>query len=151
MQAQFIELCVFSTPEDDQTKVREKLIGLFPFDLDKEKVKLSSVKAEGFSDRCIVIMRVTLTRQRHITQFLKSLVGKMNLEQMELLLRQKETRVDDNLYFYMRFDKPRLIDEDNLWITDEGNCYHVKIALAPFPRKRELAYKILEEILANSS
>lgn len=148
MLAHFIELNVFSTPEDGADKVYGGLLSFLPFDLDKEKIAVKRTNTEGFNDRKIVIMEARLDKQRHIMAFLRNLASRLSPDQKELLSRQKDTRVDDSLYFFMRFDKSRLIDENKLWITDCGNCFHLKIALAPFPRKKELALEIVDRILS---
>jgi RNA binding exosome subunit len=150
MLAHFIELSVFSTPEDDEEQVYRGFLSFLPFDPAKEKVSVKKTHAEGFNDRRIVVYKVTLTKQRHINSFLESLFGRLSAEQRQLLERQKESRLDDNLYFFIRIDKARLIEEGKAWITDCGTCYHIKIALAPFPRKRELALKLVDELLALS-
>jgi RNA binding exosome subunit len=148
MLAHLIELRAFSTLEDDEKKVYGGLLSFLPFDIEKEKVTIKRTNAEGFNDRRIVIMEAILTKQRHITSFLKNISSRLTQDQKELLSRQKESRVDENLYFFIRFDKNKLIEENRLWVTDCGNCYHLKIALAPFPRKKELALDIVDEILA---
>jgi len=107
------------------------------------------LNASGFSDRKIIIMKITLQKQRHITLFLENLTKILNEEQRELLLRQAESRLDKDLYFFLRLDKNRLIDEGKCWLTDEGNCYHIRLALAPFPRKRENALELLNQLFSN--
>lgn len=147
MIAHFIELSVFSTPEDELDKVHKGMLTFLPFDLEKEKINLKQTNAEGFNDRKITILEAVLDKQRHITLFLKNLISRLGPEQKELLERQKESRVDENLYFFLRFDKSRLIEEGKLWLTDCGNCYHLKIGLAPFPRKKEIALQLVDELL----
>jgi RNA binding exosome subunit len=149
--AHFIGLSVFSTPEDDEKKVQGGLMVFLPFDIEKDKIAIKRTSTEGFNGRKIVIMEATLSRQRHIAIFLKNLFSRLTPDQKELLSRQKESRVDENLYFFIRFDKSRLIEDKQLWITDCGSCYHLKIALAPFPRKRELALGIVDELLATGN
>jgi hypothetical protein len=34
------------------------------------------------------------------------------------------------------------------WITDSGNCFHFKFAIAAFPHKREVAISRIHEILS---
>jgi RNA binding exosome subunit len=148
MQVHFIELSVFSTPEDNLGKVEQGFASFIPFDPVKEKVAITRLNAEGFNDRQIVIIKTSLTKQRHISAFLGSLKERLSQDQKELITGQKDKRVDENLYLFARFDKTKLVDEGRLWLTDSGNCYHLKIALAPFPRKREHALKIVDELFS---
>lgn len=149
MIAHAIELSVFSTPEDDEAKVYAGLLSLIPFDLEQEKLKVQRLNASGFSERKIVIMSLQLTKQRHITLFLEHLSYLLNEEQKELLLRQAESRLDENLYFFLRLDKGRLISDNRCWLTDSGSCYHIRLSLSPFPRKRENALELVKSIFAN--
>ena len=147
MLAHYIELRVFCNPEDSKESVYKKLLFFLPFDLDKEKVHVKQKNAVGFKERKIVIMNVELKKQRHINQFLKNLAENLSNEQKELILKQVEARVDERLCLYMRFDKDKLVKENTLWLTDKGSCYHLKIVLAAFPKKKEKALEVVSEIL----
>ena len=46
----------------------------------------------------------------------------------------------------MRFDKDELIKNNNLVLTDKGNCFHVKISIAAFPKKRKIALENIHNI-----
>ncbi len=81
---------------------------------------------------------------------MENLAKALSAEQKELLVRQAESRLDKDLYFYIRLDKSKLIETGKYWITDDGNCYHIKIALAAFPRKRDVAVELLTSLLSNS-
>ena len=59
---------------------------------------------------------------------------------------QKESRLDDNLDFFLRFGKDEYIRNDKLMLTDSGNCFHIKISIDAFPKKREIALKIADKI-----
>jgi RNA binding exosome subunit len=146
MLAHNVELTVFSTPEDDLKKVEENFMRFLPFDMAKEKLKINKKQAMGFSERQITILSIMLGKQRHVNQFLKHLNSILNPEQKEHIIRQMESRVDDSMYFFMRFDKQRLIEEGVFWLTDRGTCYHIKMALAPFPRRKEKAYDLVRQI-----
>jgi RNA binding exosome subunit len=150
MIAHFVELSVFSTPEDDEAQVYRGFVSLVPFSLETEKLRVEKINASGFTERKIIIFKVRLTKQRHINEFLENLAKTLNEEQKELLARQADSRLDSELYFYIRLRKTELIETGKYWITDEGNCYHLKIALAAFPRKREVAIGLLSSWLSNS-
>jgi RNA binding exosome subunit len=148
MLAHQVELSVFSTPEDDEALIHKNLLSLVPFDLEAEKLKVERTNASGFSERKIVILRLVLSKQRQINPFLKHLNALLNAEQKELLLRQAESRLDDNMYFFLRLDKTRLAEEGSCWLTDQGSCYHIKLSLAPFPRKRENALGLVRQLFS---
>jgi len=50
--------------------------------------------------------------------------------------------------FFIRLDKAKLLEEDAFWITDCGNCFHIKITLASFPKTRDAALKVVQKWLS---
>jgi len=46
----------------------------------------------------------------------------------------------------MRIDKDAWIDERKILFTDSGNCFHIKMSLAVFPKKKEAALQLVEKI-----
>ena len=92
----------------------------------------------------IILYDLSLTKDSHTSEFLKNLKEKLAGEQKELILRQAESRLDEDLNFFLRFDKEKLINEDKLWITDSGNCFHIKISIAAFPKRRENGLEIVK-------
>jgi RNA-binding protein len=142
-----IRINVFAKPEDNEEKIKSELFSLIPFDLQKEKIELKSSNTTGFGDRKIKIFEINLQKQRHTDAFYQYLLSKLNSDQKMLLIHQKESRLDDRLDFYIRLEKERLLNGE-YFITDEGNCFHIKISIAAFPAKREVALKIVDEMLS---
>lgn len=144
--ANFIELRVFSYEGEDENKIIEKLKSLVPFDLQNEKVSISQKTATGFNEKTIRIFGIRLEKERHTNKFIENLASKLTSEQKELLVRQAETRLDTEFNFFVRFDKTRLLKKDELWLTDSGNCYHIKINIACFPRTKENAIGVIRNV-----
>ncbi len=144
--ANSVHISVFSKSDDVEEVVKAVLIELFPFDLEKEKIKLSRQKSEGFQDKHIIIFEVVLGKDRHMNAFLDSLALKLSKDQKELLLKQ-ENRLDDHLNFFIRLDKKALID-GVFHLTDTGECFHIKINIAAFPRKKDLAWTVIRSIFS---
>ncbi|MBI4149975.1 hypothetical protein HY488_01075 [Candidatus Woesearchaeota archaeon] len=142
-----LTLTVFCKPdEEDEALVKQKLKAFFPFDLEKEKVPIAVQRAAGLDNKQIHVLNVTLTKEAHLTQFFNTLLQRLNEEQKKALVREAESRLDVELCFYIRFDKERWNDHEELWIVDHGNCYHCKIHVAAYPKKREVALKIILEL-----
>ena len=146
--ANLIKLSVFSkeSENDNEEVIKEKLLSLIPFDLEKEKLKLEQDSAEGLEGKRIRIFSIKLQKQRHTNQFLENLKEKLTKEQKELLLRQIETRLENELNFFIRLDKNKLINNSEFFITEKGNCFHIKISIAAFPAKREKALEVVKQI-----
>lgn len=137
---------VFSKEEDNEELLIEKIHELFPFDFDKEKIKIISKTCYGFEDKKIKILSVEIKRQKLTADFLTNLIKKISDEQKELLLRQLESRLDDSLHFFLRLDKDKLLNNE-YFITDYGNCFHFTIAIAAYPHKRDVAVAMVRDIL----
>lgn len=142
-----IKISVFSKPEDDQGQIKQTLTSLIPFDLETEKIKLNLKSATGFNERKITIIDLILSKDKHINDFLKSFFSKLNQDQKDLLKRQLESRLDDNLNFFIRLDMDKLIHGGQYLITDSGNCFHLRFSVAAFPKKRDQAIVILKKII----
>ncbi|HLD18507.1 MAG TPA: RNA-binding domain-containing protein [Candidatus Nanoarchaeia archaeon] len=145
-----IKLSFFCKPEEDKEALLKAFKKLIPFDLEIEKIQLKKTNAEGFNERKIEIYEVMFQKDRHINAFLDYLLAKLTKEQKQQLLDQLESRLHDNLHFYLRLDKDAMVNLGQLWLTDSGNCFHIEIVVAAFPAKREAAKKILENLLIES-
>lgn len=143
-----VKLTVFSHEDEDKNLILDSFLRFFPFGLDENKVELKKTNAVGFNDKIIEIYEVHLTKVNLISQFLKSLLSNLNEDQKNTLLHQAESRLDDNLDFFIRFDKDSWINEKKLQLTDSGKCFHLKIGIAAFPKKREIALDIIKELFS---
>ena len=81
-----------------------------------------------------------------INQFLDFVLSNLDEVQKGTLIRQAESRLDDNLDFFIRFDKESWIKNNKLELTDTGKCFHLRMGIAAFPRKREVALKIISDL-----
>ncbi|MEM4259881.1 MAG: RNA-binding domain-containing protein [Candidatus Woesearchaeota archaeon] len=142
--AHTIEIRVFVNPQDNEDFIRNTFIKLLSLDPKKENVKINRSSALGFNEKKIVILEAQLVKDRHISTFLDHLNYNLKREQKNLLLRQTN-RLDDNLNFFIRFDKDKLLNNE-YFIIDHGNCFHIRINIAAFPRSREAAIKVIGNI-----
>ena len=71
----------------------------------------------------------------------------LSLEQKMILIEQLQSRLDNHLHFYIRLDKDRILCNEYL-LTDYGNCFHIKISIAAYPHKREIAEEIVKKIIS---
>ncbi len=143
-----IELRVFSRVDEgeDTEKIKEQIRELFPFDFEKEKIKIKEENAYGFEDNKIKILTVSVDAQRHTNTVLKNLMDKLDKDQKDLLWRQIESRLDDELHFYLRLDKEKLPD-GKYCITESGHCFRFDITIAAFPHERTVAKDVVKKIL----
>ncbi len=145
-----IKIKVFSYEKnnEDDKLILDKLLKLFPFDLNEEKIGLKKINAAGFEEKKIKIFEVTLSKEKHTTRFLEALVKNMDDEQKKLILSQLESRLDSNLDFFLRFNKDEYLRNNRLKLTDSGNCFHIEISVAAFPKKKEVGMGIVKGIFS---
>ncbi len=143
--AHSITVSVFVKPEENAENVRSSFIALFPFDLQKEKIVVASEKATSFEDRSITILTLRLLKESHVRLFLAHLLKQLTKNEQEELYLQRESRLGEDLQFYIRLDK-NAVQNRIFKLTDKGNCVHIRIAIAAYPKKREVALGVLEKI-----
>lgn len=136
-----VKLTVFIKEGEDKEDIIKKLRSFFPFDLEEEKIKINENLCLGFEEKKICIVEVLLEKDRHINTFLKKLDELLTDSQKQTLLEQAESRLDEELNFFIRFDKDHLYR-----ITEKGNCFHIKMNIACFPRNREKALNIIQNL-----
>lgn len=143
-----ITITEFVKSKENSEQAKQALKELIPFDLAQEKILLKEDTVTGVNEeQTIKILTIFLQKESHTNKFLEFLTNKLTQEQKKLLLEQKESRTDELLYFFIRIEKDKWNNEKTIVLTDTGNCIHIKIALAAFPAKREIALKIVEKIL----
>ncbi|TFF99954.1 MAG: hypothetical protein EU541_03605 [Promethearchaeota archaeon] len=146
MDVHSIIIEVFSKPGEDLEEIRTKLIALFPFDLNEEKITLQQKSAIGFNEQIIKTLRVNLQKQRHIKTFLSHLMDQLSDKTKEIILSQAEKRLDEDLYFYLRFDKKTLLQNNRYLLINEGDCFYFKLKVAAFPKKKDEALAIINNL-----
>jgi RNA-binding protein len=148
-----IKISVFVKPEEYKDNIavipqlKNKLYEMLPIDFDKQKVSIKEESAESFENRQIKIITLEISKEAHTNMFIKKIKELLGVEQCKKVLEQKWSRLDEELYFYIRIDKEEAL-KDKYLITDSGNCIHIKMNIAAFPKNRENALKIIEQIFS---
>lgn len=141
-----ITVSVFAKPEEDALKLKDGLLALIPLNLEEEALALEDKKVDGFNDRTIHIYSITLSKDRHVNAFIDFLLGKLNNQQRAQIANQADTRLDAELVFFIRLDKDLWSQERVMQLTDTGNCYHLRLTVAAFPKRREIALDIATKV-----
>jgi len=146
------KITIFLKPEDYIgnneliQKVKEVIHKLLPIDFDKEKLSINEEIVESFENRKIKIYTLEFSKEAHTWTFIKTLKSLLREDQCKKLVEQKATRLDEDLFFYIRLDKEAAL-KDVYELTDSGDCVHIKMHVAAFPKKKEAALKVVEEML----
>ena len=146
-------LQVFLKPEeykDDANiilKLKESFNKIMPLDFQKEKLNIVEENVEGFENRKIKILTLEIIKEAHTAIFLKTLKALIGKEQCKTLVEQKISRLDEELFFYIRLDKKDAL-ENEFTLTDSGECIHIRMHIAAFPKNKETALKVIEQIFS---
>lgn len=144
-----IKTTVFIKENEDKEKIIKGLRNFFPFEIEKEKIKIKQEKAKGFEDRSILITSIKIEKPKHIKQFINKLFDNLKKIQKEQILEEIETRTDENGNFYLRFEKETWAKEKILFLTDEGNCYHLRFKAAVYPCTKEKTIEKIRKIFSD--
>ncbi len=140
------KISVFIREGEDEEALTQILKSFIPLNIEEEKIDVKKTNATGFGDKKIIIAEINLEKERHNKEFLRHLNDFLSEEQKKLLKRQAESRLDESFNFFIRVDKEKILNENKVEITDGGNCFHIKMNIACFPRKQEKAMEIIQNI-----
>ncbi len=150
-QANKITIRTFTPPEEDREENKKTILELTGYteeEIEKEKIKYEERNAKGFSQKNIIIHTLELEKDRHCNKFLERLASKLTEEDKHTLISQTN-RLDDNMNFYIRLNKEKLRKQE-YEVTESGECYHIKISIASFPKRKDVAHKKIKEIIKKS-
>lgn len=145
--ANTITIRVFDKEEDNHKETLKglfELLGMTKEEIEEQKIEFKEQRATGFSQKEIMITEVVLEKDRHCNTFIKKLNEALTKEDKEKLITQTN-RLDDNLDFFLRLNKDKLINA-KYELTDTGECYHIKISVAAFPKNKMTAHRKIKEI-----
>lgn len=136
-----VTVSVFSRTAEEKNAIHKVLISLIP-DEDPSKISIREEIAEAYDETSIFIYSMKLHRQRIIRRFLETLFDNLSSEDLQRIYDERELRVDDEGCLYIRLDKASLKD-GSFEMTDSGDCFHIRIKLAAYPKNKENAMEAL--------
>jgi RNA binding exosome subunit len=142
-----VTIRVFSYESEDEDAVKKGLLNFIPLDIEKEKIDIERTVAKGDEgEEDIAILQLMLVKEKHTNTFLKFIGENLSQKDKETILRQAETRLDEELNFFIRLNKEKIVKEQKYELTTDGECYHIRMNIAAFPHKREKALETIREI-----
>lgn len=154
-----IKISAFS-PQTESKELEEKLLKFLPDsivkDINDKKLEIELERLAG--DNPIDSYSLYLKRNRHCNEFMKVLVAKLiekykEHEHKEGFESAKDTvisrlvkRIDEKCRVYIRIDKKDFLD-DVFTLTYSGNCIHIKVTMASYPKSAENSEKLITEFV----
>lgn len=143
-----LEIKVFSKNEPENL-IEKGFDFITPFDFQKENLKIDIKEYKSDSENQnvepIKINSLFIDKQRFLSEFIKHIRKLFNSEQKKRIINNAEKYMDDDCRIYIRLDKDALL-KNHLELVEHGNCYHINMNIAAFPKKKEKALEIIKEI-----
>lgn len=105
-------------------------------------------KSEQVEESSNVIVTAELGKESQQNDLIKRMLAGLGSQTAEIVA-QLDSRLHEEegeWNFYLRFDKKEYVAGRKMVLTDGGNCLHVRLTLAVFPKKREAAVELVRKL-----
>lgn len=152
---------VFVYEHEDLDLITQALLNILP------NAEIEAEEVEGLLEEPMVILSGIISKKRHTKEFLNNLLA-IDKEQLTKLHNDLDKKMDEKGNLFLRFSKDfkpseNLNNDSNSednnndlkqdlsqWkILDGGDSIHLKVKVAAYPAKKEVALKKLEEVFSN--
>lgn len=136
-----IKFRAFVYEDESVDEISQAILNLLP------EAEIESEEAEGLLEDNIIILSGMVSKKRYTKTFFNKLLESVDLEKLNNDLEQK---IDEKGNWFLRFDKADALDE-KLTILDKGDSIHLRVKIAAFPAKKQIAVdKVREAILGSA-
>ena len=123
---------VFIYENEDKDEVLEALLNILP------TAEPEVEEAEGLLEEKMLILTGTVSKKRETKEFLNTLIESIGEDQLVKLYNDLDRKMDEKGNLFLRLSKERALEEE--WeILDGGDSIHLKIKIAAYPAKKEVA------------
>ncbi|MBN2110196.1 MAG: RNA-binding protein [Methanosarcinaceae archaeon] len=146
----YIDLRVIAHSTEDPSRVRKALNFFLPGSTDRKDLSVvgdavALIDAKGHYGNSIKIFSAHISRKQDSEALALFIRQNMSDEDAGLLRSEMPDRLDDEQVFHMRFDKQAAF-EGRLELTSSSDAISARVKIATYPRNREKAGRILEEL-----
>ena len=135
-----IKFRAFVYENESVDEISQAILNLLP------EAEIEAEEAEGLMEDKIIILSGTVSKKRYTKTFFNKLLESVDLEKLN---NDLERKMDERGNWFLRFDKSDALDE-KFTILDKGDAIHLKIKIAAFPAKKQIAVdKVREAILSD--
>ena len=136
-----IKFRAFVYKNESVDEISQAILNLLP------EAEIEAEEAEGLLEDKILILTGVVSKKRYTKDFFNKLLQSTDLEKLNNDLEQK---MDEKGNWFLRFDKNDALDE-KLTVLDKGDSIHLKVKIAAFPAKKQIAVdKVREAILGSA-
>jgi RNA binding exosome subunit len=127
--------------EKNKEVIKNTLLKILPKetieDLNNKKLKISEELIKGENN--LMMYKLNITKNKQCNLFFENLINNLDKEYLEDKITK---RIDENCKLFIRLDKDNLAS-DKYNLTYCGNCFHIKMTIASYPKKKEIAQEML--------
>ena len=136
-----IKFRAFVYEDESVDEISQAILNLLP------EAEIESEEAEGLLEDKIIILSGMVSKKRYTKTFFNKLLESVDLEKLNNDLEQK---IDEKGNWFLRFDKADALDE-KLTILDKGESIHLRVKIAAFPAKKQIAVDKVREAMLGSA
>ena len=130
---------VFIYENEDKDEILEALLNILP------TAEPEVEEAEGLLEEKMLILTGTISKKRETKEFLNNLISSVGEDQLVKLYNDLDKKMDEKGNLFLRLSKEKAAEEQ--WeILDGGDSIHLKIKIAAYHAKKEVAINKISEI-----
>ena len=134
-----IKFRAFVYENESIDEITQSILNILP------EAEIEAEEAEGLLEDKIIILSGVVSKKRYTKTFFKTLLDNVDLEKLNDDL---ELKIDEKGNWFLRFDKDDALEEK--WtILDKGDAIHLKVKIAAFPAKKQIAVDKVREAIEN--
>lgn len=137
-----IKARIFIKPEENEEELTKGFKEIVPYDLEEEKITYKETTAQGFEERKIKIKEIIIKKEKHTNKTIKRITEKLREEDKRKI--REEYEPDEQQKIYLRIKKDSL-NKEQYELTTGGDCAHLTITIAAYPKTKEKAKEIIKE------
>ena len=136
-----IKFRAFVYEDEDVDEISQAILNILP------ESEIEAEEAEGMLEDRILILSGVVSKKRYTKAFFNTLLENVDLDKLNDDLERK---MDEKGNWFLRLDKTDALDEK--WtILDKGDAIHLKVKVAAFPAKKEIAVDKIREAISDFS
>lgn len=136
-----IKFRAFVYENESIDEITQSILNILP------EAEIEAEEAEGLLEDKIIILSGVVSKKRYTKTFFKTLLDSVDLEKLNDDL---ELKIDEKGNWFLRFDKDDALNEK--WtILDKGDAIHLKVKIAAFPAKKQIAVGNVREAIESHS
>ena len=136
-----IKFRAFVYENESIDEITQSILNILP------EAEIEAEEAEGLLEDKIIILSGVVSKKRYTKTFFNIFLDSVDLEKLNDDL---ELKIDEKGNWFLRFDKDDALDEK--WtILDNGDAIHLKVKIAAFPAKKQIAVDKVREAIESHS